>query len=98
MPPAVVYGKYGRPLLSWRVLILPYVEQGDLYSQFKLDEAWDSPNNLPLLEKMPAVYALPGSKSRVISPHHTICHVFVGRTTAFEDPLGMRLTDVPDGT
>ncbi len=41
MPPAAVCDKTGKPLLSWRVLILPYVEQDELYKEFKLDEPWD---------------------------------------------------------
>src|SRR3954471_10743597 len=36
-PPGAIVGKDGKPLLSWRVAILPYVEQGDLYNQFHLD-------------------------------------------------------------
>ena len=40
LPPAVVYGKDGQPLYSWRVLLLPFIEQSELYQQFHLDEAW----------------------------------------------------------
>ncbi|WP_193789009.1 DUF1559 family PulG-like putative transporter [Zavarzinella formosa] len=47
----------GKPLLSWRVHILPYVEEQGLYQQFRLNEPWDSPNNKPLLSRMPKVYA-----------------------------------------
>lgn len=50
---------------SWRVAILPFIEQVELYNQYKFDEPWDSENNLKLLEKMPAIYrhpdAAPGS-------------------------------------
>jgi hypothetical protein len=88
-----VYGKGDRPLLSWRVLILPYLEKQELYKQFRLDEPWDSPHNLPLLEQMPVVYALPPRKARGMPPHHTICHVLVGPGTAFEDRRGQRLAD-----
>src|SRR5271166_372859 len=52
-PPAATYTRDGKPLLSWRVLILPYLEQASLYNQFHLDEAWDSPNNKPLGDRMP---------------------------------------------
>jgi hypothetical protein len=83
LPPAVVYGKDGQPLLSWRVLILPYLEQNDLYKQFKLDEPWDSPRNLELLPQMPMIYAAPGSKKSLIPPDHTFIHVFVGKGTVF---------------
>ena len=45
-----------KPLLSWRVRILPYIEQKNLYNLFRLDEPWDSPHNLSLIEYMPDVY------------------------------------------
>ena len=49
----------GEPLLSWRVYILPFLgtDEQALYQQFRLDEPWDSPNNLPLVKKMPDIYA-----------------------------------------
>ena len=42
-PPAYTQDNAGKPLLSWRVLILPYIEQDALFKEFHLDEAWDSP-------------------------------------------------------
>ncbi len=51
----------GRPLLSWRVHILPYLEKQTLYEQFQLEEPWDSEHNRKLIAKMPAVYADPSS-------------------------------------
>ena len=56
-PAAAIYSRDGRPLLSWRVAILPYIEQQALYNQFKLDEPWDSPHNIKLLPLMPRIYA-----------------------------------------
>jgi prepilin-type processing-associated H-X9-DG protein len=60
-PPAAITDRQGQPLLSWRVAILPYLglEEQELYQQFHLNEPWDSPNNRPLLDRMPAVYACP---------------------------------------
>jgi hypothetical protein len=55
-PPAVTYGKDGQPLHSWRVHLLPYLEQDTLYRQLRLDEPWDSPHNLPLLKETPKCY------------------------------------------
>ena len=43
MPPAAIYSDDGKPLLSWRVLILPWIEEDDLFRQFRLNEPWDSP-------------------------------------------------------
>ena len=45
--------------LSWRVELLPYFGYSDLYERFNLDEPWDSPHNIQLLEEMPEVYASP---------------------------------------
>lgn len=49
------------PLLSWRVHILPFIEESPLYDEFHLDEPWDSPHNATLIERMPDTYRSPGS-------------------------------------
>jgi hypothetical protein len=56
-PPPASSSRDGKPLLSWRVLILPYLEQDALYREFHLDEPWDSPHNKRLIDRMPAIYA-----------------------------------------
>lgn len=53
----------GRPLLSWRVHLLPFLEHQDLYDQFHLDEPWDSPHNRTLIPLMPDVYQSPLSQA-----------------------------------
>jgi hypothetical protein len=98
LPPAVVYGEDGKPLYSWRVLILPYLEEQDLYDRFKLDEAWDSPHNIQLLSEMPLAYAPPPGKKSKVPDFHTVCKVFVGKRAAFEGKEGLRLVDFTDGT
>ena len=88
----------GKPLLSWRVLVLPLIGSQDLYQQFHLSEAWDSPHNKTLLAKMPAVYAPVGVKAN--RPFTTFYQVFVGPGTAFEIlPKNgtLRLEDIRDG-
>jgi len=96
-PPAAII-KDGRALLSWRVAILPYLEQRALYTEFHLDEPWDSPHNKALLPRMPAVYACPSD--RVASPATglTTYRVLVGPGTLFEGAEGVKLDDVTDGT
>jgi hypothetical protein len=58
-PLAAICDKDRKPLLSWRVRMLRELDEGALYDQFHLDEPWDSPHNLPLVEKMPDVYLDP---------------------------------------
>ena len=53
MPPQASRDADGRPLLSWRVHVLPYVDQMELYEKFRLDEPWDSEHNLPLSRNVP---------------------------------------------
>ncbi|MBX3399835.1 MAG: DUF1559 domain-containing protein [Gemmataceae bacterium] len=98
MPPAAILGKKGKPLLSWRVAILPYIEQDNLYKQFKLDEPWDSEHNKKLLENnpMPRVFEIvgttkPGSKE-------THMQVFRGNGAMFDLVQGVKITQIADGT
>ena len=51
----------GRPLLSWRVQMLPYLEEAALYNEFRLDEPWDSPHNKELIARMPSLFRSPNS-------------------------------------
>jgi hypothetical protein len=83
MPPPAVVDKNGKRLLSWRVLILPYVGHKELYEQFHLDEPWDSEHNKKLLSKMPAMFAssLPGGKKM----DETYYQALVGPGAAFEE-------------
>ena len=60
-PAAYSYDEDGKPLLSWRVHILPFIGEVNLYEQFKKDEPWDSEHNIQLLDKMPDVYRSPVS-------------------------------------
>ena len=94
MPTQANYDKNGRPLLSWRVHMLPYLEQNDLYEQFHLDEPWDSPHNKKLIRKMPEVYSSP---SVAVAPGKTVYLGIAGENTAFgKDPL--TFSDIKDGT
>ncbi|HVC94394.1 MAG TPA: DUF1559 domain-containing protein [Pirellulales bacterium] len=58
-PPAYTVDADGKPMHSWRVLLLPYLEEGELYDQYRLDEPWDGPNNSQLSDLMPDVFRCP---------------------------------------
>ncbi len=96
LPPAAITDRHGKPLLSWRVAILPNIEQQALYEQFKLDEPWDSPNNIKLLPLMPKTYAAPGGDD-ASKEFKTRYRVFQGRGTAPGSPL-KAITDGPENT
>jgi hypothetical protein len=91
------YDKQGKPLLSWRVHILPYIEQDNLYKQFKLDEPWDSEHNKKLIAKMPPVYKSPFQKKAAAGK--TTYLVPVGKDTIFTgEPKGISIREITDGT
>jgi prepilin-type processing-associated H-X9-DG protein len=95
LPPQVLVGSDGQPLLSWRVLILPYLEQEDLFRRFRLNEPWDSPHNVKLLDRMPKIYA---PVRRVdFEPNCTFYQAFVGPGAAFEHGRTLKSADFGDG-
>jgi prepilin-type processing-associated H-X9-DG protein len=96
-PSAVVRDKEGKALYSWRVLLLPFLEQDNLYKQFKLDEPWDSEHNRPLVAQMPRLYAIP--EARNAPPGGTFYQVLVDGGALFDSKgRGTRMSEITDGT
>jgi hypothetical protein len=95
-PPAAICDSQGKPLLSWRVAILPSLGQQNLYKQFRLDQPWDSQSNKRLLPRMPAVYRSPFGKP-VGEFNRTMMLVPVGRKFAFFGEQGRKPADFTDG-
>jgi hypothetical protein len=96
LPAHANYSEDGKPLLSWRVHILPYVEQNELYKQFHLDEPWDSEHNKQLIAQMPDVFKAPGVP---LEPGKTNYLAVVGEACAFNGTKdGLPLQDITDGT
>ena len=85
----------GSPLLSWRVHILPFIEQQELYDRFKLDEPWDSEHNIKLLNEMPFVYANPAQKGL---QNKTVYRVPAGDNSILGGNSVIGLKDILDGT
>jgi RNA polymerase sigma factor (sigma-70 family) len=94
-PPPAIYSEDGKALLSWRVALLPYVEESQLYKQFKLDQPWDSQHNKRLLARMPKLFAPVAGKA---IEGHTYYQVFTGKGTVFPGPKGIGIADITDGT
>jgi hypothetical protein len=95
-PSAAICDRDGKPLLSWRVAILPYLEQPELYNQFHLDEPWDSDHNKRLLEKMPQIFTSPGQDGG--KPGMTRYVVPTGKETVFATPDEAMQFNFADGT
>ena len=96
-PPAYTTDADGQPLLSWRVIILPYVEQLPLYEQFHLDEPWDSPHNLALLDQMPPLYRSPLA-SEAIPANESQYFTIRAPNSIFPGTQQIHFRDIIDGT
>ena len=79
-------------------MILPYVEENNLYNQFHLDEPWDSEHNKKLLEQMPKLFASPAESAESLKNHETPYQGFVGKGAFFDGKDGIKSTDITDGT
>jgi hypothetical protein len=94
-PPRATYAADGKPLLSWRVHILPYLDQAKLYKEFHLDEPWDSEHNRKLIERMPETLRSPLSSAPAGRTTYLVPivekGVFAGKET-------LQLKQITDGT
>ena len=93
---AICDKKTGKPLLSWRVAILQYIEEEALYKQFKMDEPWDSEHNLKLAKNMPKIYFHP--KANKPGDDKTHYRLFYGKGAAFELNKPSGLAQITDGS
>jgi hypothetical protein len=92
--PGNIEDKDGKPLLSWRVAILPFIEEDALYKEFKLDEPWDSEHNKKLIAKMPKLYAPVRVKAK---EGETFYQRFSGPDTLLEPKKKVKIISVTDG-
>lgn len=93
-PPAFT-AKDGKPLLSWRVHLLPYLEENALYQEFHLDEPWDSEHNKKLVNRMPRIYA----NANLTLEQGKTAFAGVRRPDAiFAGEKGIQFQEITDGT
>jgi len=102
--PIGIADKSGKIGLSWRVAILPFIEQNALYQEFHLDEPWDSEHNKRLISKMPKLYA----PARTDTFGYTFYRSFSGNNTVMPPPaqplaagkpgVGASMASISDGT
>jgi hypothetical protein len=97
-PPAYSKSADGKPLLSWRVHVLPYLEQQALYDEFHKDEPWDSAHNKPLISRIPAVYTCPSGSRAILREGKTAYLTPRGPATIFPGATGVKIQEIADGT
>lgn len=95
-PPAYVADANGKPMHSWRVLLLPFLGERRLYDQYDFSQPWNQGGNLALTSQMPDVYASPGDEDALAS-YNTSYVVIVGPDTMFPGAKSLSLGDISDG-
>lgn len=108
LPPAYLADSDGKPLHSWRVLILPFLEQPPVedtpgawrprgWRDYRYDEPWDGPNNRSLVAPTPSFYLCPAhtdAEGRGLTSYVVV----VGPRTAFPGGRPSTITVPRDGT
>jgi prepilin-type processing-associated H-X9-DG protein len=96
-PPAFSKSPEGKPLLSWRVHILPFLQEKALYDEFHKDEPWDSPHNTSLISRMPAVYTCPSGSRVPANVGKTSYLTPRGPATIFPGAEAVKMQAITDG-
>jgi hypothetical protein len=93
-PPAYIADETGKPMHSWRVLLLPFLEQRELYEQYDFREPWDGPNNRKLLSKRPSLYAFHGTEREASTTTNYLA--VVGRETVWPGDQSLSMAAIGD--
>ncbi len=97
-PPAYIADEDGNPMHSWRVLILPYLEQQDLFERYSMEEPWDGPNNRLLANELDAIFRCPSHYSPKNETNYTSYCLVTGEGTLFDADRTRESSDFRDGS
>ena len=95
-PPAYVTDAKGNRMHSWRMLLLPFLEQKPLYEQYDFSEPWNGPHNRLLADKIPPVYGCPSDDLR--GPGQVSYLAVTGPGTVWPGNRCATFGDIKDGT
>lgn len=97
-PPTFIADDEGRPLHSWRVLLLPYLDHKALYDQYRFDEPWNGPNNSKLGSRTPGCFHCPERGVDFALAGNVSYFAPVGGNTVWPGDRGRRIAEISDGT
>lgn len=95
-PPAYIADKNGRPMHSWRVLLLPYLDQAQLYDKYRFNEPWNGPNNSIVAKTRLPVFCCPSDDDSESAA--TSYLAVIGPNTAWPGERPVSIKGISDGT
>ncbi len=99
-PPPVILGPDGKTPHSWRVAVLPFIDKQELYERYRLDEPWDSADNVKLLDEMPSIFRSPSDREESQSASYfalTGKETVLGTSQPKSHDKGTRVKEIRDG-
>lgn len=97
LPPAYIADAEGKPMHSWRVLVLPFMDEEELYKRYSFQEPWDGPNNRKLEREIGRIYTCPSDQSGNRSRTMTNYVLVTGPSTLFPRDQSIDSQDLPGG-
>lgn len=98
-PPAYIADERGRPLHSWRVLILPFLDETSLYNSYRFDEPWDGPHNAQLADQAATIFQCrAGITERDAATTSTSYVAIIGPRNCWPGAESVSISDITDGT
>jgi hypothetical protein len=97
LPNAYTANEAGKPIHSWRVSLLPYIDQSNLYQRYSFDEPWDGPNNSKLHDIIVPAYCCPETITAEAEVFRTNYVLVTGAGTAFDGAKKVSAADIGDG-
>ena len=98
-PPPCIADKNGRPAHSWRVLLLPFMDETQLYNEYRFDEPWNGPHNSTLAGRMPRLFHCPSDSPKDKDPARwmTSYVAVIGPQTMWPGDRPIAIPDITDG-
>jgi hypothetical protein len=98
VPPPFTVDANGKPLHSWRVLVLPYLEQHELYKKIRLNEPWNSAHNKQFHDQMPTIFRCPTGTLGNPKRDTTYCMLVGDEMIGVPNGKGISIDQITDGT
>lgn len=95
LPPACTVDANGTPLHSWRTVILPFLDQKELYERIDLTKPWNDPANAEALATQVHAFSCPSAN---LESGFTTYQALVGAEYAFQPGKQNTIRDIQDGT